>query len=81
MKVKVRAYATLRRYLPDVPLGRSVELELPEGSTVGDAVDLLGIPRSEAKVCLVDSLQRDLGHRLEEGDAVVLFPPVGGGNV
>ena len=80
MKVKVRIYAALRRYVPDVPLGQSTVLDLPPGATVGDALDQLGIPREETKVCFVVGVRRDLDYCLRDDDEVAIFPPVAGGS-
>ena len=80
MNVKVRVYATLRRYLPDVPVGRSVVIELPGQATLGTALDRLGIPRAETKLCFVNGRQRDLDHCLHEADELALFPPIAGGD-
>lgn len=84
MKVRVRVYAGLRRYLPGVSLGESVVVDLPPEATVGDAVDRLGIPRAELKVCLVDGVGRGLDFRFRDGIAddheLAVFPPVAGGD-
>jgi len=78
-RVNVRAYATLRKYLPDVSLGSAVTLELPNGATLGDLVRELGIPETEVKVAFVNGLQREDGCLLQDGDRVALFPPIAGG--
>ncbi len=79
MIVRVRAYATLRRYLPQVALGASVTLDLPPGLTVADVLERLGVPRDEVKLCFVNGLHREVDHRLDEADELAIFPPVGGG--
>ncbi len=79
IKVKVRLYATLRRYLPEMAIGQSADVRLPEGATVGALLDQLGIPRDEMRICYVGGLYSDLERQLRDGDDVALFPPVGGG--
>lgn len=80
MRIKLRAYAGLRRYLsPELSVGQSVPLEMPPGSTVGDALDRVGIPHGETKNCFVNGIQRGLDHQMAEGDELAIFPPVGGG--
>ena len=80
IEVKVRVYAMLRRYLPELELGRALVVRLPHGATVGELLDQLGIPRQETKSCFVNGLQRSLGYPLQEGDEVALFPPIAGGS-
>lgn len=80
IRVRARVYATLRRYLPDLPLGESTPIDLPPQSTIADLLDRLGIPRGATKTCFVNGLQRELDYRLREGDDVALFPPIAGGN-
>lgn len=79
MKIKVRLYATLRKYMPDVPSGQSVDVTVPDGATVGDLLDTLGVPRDDMRTCYVASIYRTPDYTLREGDEVALFPPVGGG--
>lgn len=55
-------------------------VELPGAATLGDALDRLGIPRAETKVCFVNGRQRELDHCLCEDDEVGLFPPIAGGD-
>ncbi|MBM4430762.1 MAG: hypothetical protein FJ026_10520, partial [Chloroflexi bacterium] len=52
--VQVRLYATLRRYRPEVKLGESLPMELPEGSTVGQLIARLGIPTRVVKNIFVN---------------------------
>jgi molybdopterin converting factor small subunit len=78
--VKVRAYASLKEYLPGSAVGESVEAVLPRGVTVDALLDTLGIPREQVKLCYVNSLYREMDHVLVEGDEVAIFPPVGGGS-
>jgi sulfur-carrier protein len=74
MVVTVKLFATFRR-------GRSDEaqLEAPEGATIGDVVDGLGIPRVEVGILLVSGRHAQLADRLSAGDTVSIFPLVGGG--
>ena len=41
---RVKLYATLRRHDSGTPLGSSVEIGLPEGSTIADLIEHLRIP-------------------------------------
>lgn len=77
--IKVRVYATLRHYLPDLPMGGSAGISLPEGSTVADVLDNLGIPQAEVRNCFVNGLHREPIYQLHHQDELALFPPIGGG--
>jgi molybdopterin synthase sulfur carrier subunit len=77
--VHVKLFATLRRYRPGLDLGEAFPVELPEGSTVGDLVQRLGLPGEEVKIVFVNALFRDRAHVLADGDEMGIFPPVGGG--
>jgi molybdopterin synthase sulfur carrier subunit len=79
MKVSVRLYATLRRHRPGLGLGEAFAVELPEGTTVGQLVASLGLPKEEVKVTFVNGLAQQADHPLVDGDQVGIFPPVGGG--
>lgn len=80
--MQVRLFAALRE-----GAGRdSLELELPEGATVGDALAALG--REPGLEDLIDRLpvraavNREYSHpetRLEPGDELAVIPPVSGG--
>jgi len=77
--VQVRLFATLRRYFPDLQLGESITVDLPDGATVGQLIEHLNIPIEEVKIVFVNNIVRDMESTLEDGDMVGIFPPVGGG--
>jgi len=79
MRVRVRLFAMLRHYLPDVPVGGYAERDLPEGATVSDLLASLGVPETEARVVFVNGRARPPDWRLQPGDEVGIFPPIGGG--
>jgi molybdopterin converting factor small subunit len=86
--VYVKLYATLTRSVSGPILaqhpqglraGSRLEVELPEGSTLTDLVDYLALPKEEIKVSFVNAKAQDMDYRLEPGDEVGIFPPIGGG--
>jgi molybdopterin synthase sulfur carrier subunit len=77
--VHVKLFATLRRVCPDLSLGQSFRVALPEGATVADLIDELGLPEEEIKLVFVNATYRELDHILSAGDEIGIFPPVGGG--
>ena len=79
MQVTVTLYATLIRYHPEDKRNEPFTVELPEGATVKDLLDKLGIKEDEAKKVFIRHKSRPDDHPLEDGDKVAVFPPVGGG--
>jgi len=77
--VHVRLFATLRRHYPHLGIGEPMEVELPDGATVGQLVDHLRLPAGQVKVVFINSIIREKNHPLADGDEVGIFPPVGGG--
>jgi molybdopterin synthase sulfur carrier subunit len=84
MKVHLRFFASLRE-----AIGSHTDLELPEGSRVADARDLLiarGAPFSQAlarqrlvRAAVNQVLCADEASVLQDGDELAFFPPVTGG--
>jgi len=79
MKVSIVCFGAMRDYLPAGSPGNRADLEVAEGSTVGDLIDALGAPRRLAFAVLVDGTHADLGRSLDEGVEVTLMPPFTGG--
>lgn len=78
MKVQVKVFATLRKYVAKESSGQQ-ELELAEGATVGDVLAELKIPEGEVAFVFVNSTQQKLEQTLAEGDELGVFPPIAGG--
>jgi len=77
--VYVRLFATLRRHFPDLKIGEAMPVELPDGTTVGQLIEHLGVPSQEVKTVFVNNIIRDPESPLRSGDEVGIFPPIGGG--
>ena len=81
MTVHVRLFAGLH----DMVGKRDLDLELPEGATIGELRDRLGEeypivqPFLSTLVCAVDEEYVPSDHVLSDGDKVALIPPVSGG--
>ncbi len=74
MKVKIKLFATLRKFGPDEQL-----VDLPNGATVDDAINMLNLPVKIALLKIVNGEHRPPKHRLKDGDELALFPPIAGG--
>jgi molybdopterin converting factor small subunit len=79
LRVEVKLFATLRKYLPPDAKNKTVTLALADGQTVGDALDAAGVPRGEAHLLILNGDNRSPDHPLHDGDTLSVFPPVAGG--
>lgn len=80
MKIEVSLYGTLAQYLPMGTQGRSAIMDYPDGATVGQVIDQLGIPKPYPAMLLVNGIHADSDTQLQEGDLLALFPPLAGGH-
>lgn len=80
MRVEVKLYATLRRFAPEgTGIGESFFLKVDDNS-VADVLDKLGISHEQAKIIMVNGDRvKSMSANIEEGNLIVIFPPVGGG--
>lgn len=76
MKLKVKLFASLSRGRLS---GTPFEVELPDGKTLADLVQILELPVDEVKICFINGRICELDNLLMDGDEVGIFPPVGGG--
>ncbi len=60
--------------------GREHTLDLNVGSSVEDALNVLGIKERIYIVIVKNGSLAKFNERLEDGDKLVVFPPIGGGN-
>jgi molybdopterin converting factor small subunit len=79
MRVQVKLFATLRKYLPPGSAGDTLTVEVPDDATVADLVAALGIPSEHARMAVAAGEQLDLAARLPPGLEINLFPPLAGG--
>jgi len=77
MRVTVRLFGDLRRYLPK---GQELlELELPDGATPGALLRQVGIHPGEVWLLRANKQIIQEDHPLQDGDELEIFEPVGGG--
>ena len=88
MKVQVKLFATFIQSLAEsvrtqhpegIHAGRPFDQEMPEGSTLADLAVALCLPEDEIKVIFVNGRAQKLEYRLQPGDMIGIFPPIGGG--
>jgi len=79
MVVKVKVFADLRQYIPELGLGESLAVKVASGVTIRQLFEQLEIPESEIKLAFVNGISREFEDILSDGDEVSFFSPVGGG--
>lgn len=79
MRVTVKLFATLTRFKSGAKFGSAFEVDLPAGSSVRDLMSELKIPIEEAHVIFINNVIVEPDSSLNDGDAVGMFPQVGGG--
>lgn len=74
-RIQLKLYATLARFAPPAADAYSIS----PGTTVDELVDRLALPRKDVKIVFVNGRKAAMEKRLQDGDRVGIFPPVGGG--
>jgi molybdopterin converting factor small subunit len=77
--VQVRVFATLRRHVPELPVGGALELEVSTGTTLAALRDRLGLPPEEVRVVMRNHLQAEWNEAVQEGDRIAFVPAIAGG--
>jgi molybdopterin converting factor small subunit len=83
MRITLKLFATLGRFLPQGAEANAIEVEIPDGSTPHVVIDRYAVPREKVHLVMVNGayvnpVDRDL-RRLEDGDVLAIWPPVAGG--
>ncbi len=84
MKLTFKLYASLASYRPPAAReGNQTTLDLPEGTTVADVIEPLGVPPKLVHLVLVNGVYIPPAERgtraLVEGDVLAIWPPIAGG--
>ncbi len=77
MKIKIKSYGLLRKYIPKE--ANPYEIEIKEGSTVADLLNILKIPNEYVPIVTVREKKVDLSYSIQEDDELTLLPIMGGG--
>ena len=79
MIITVQLHTTLQRRTPEGWI-RSLDVLLPEGGTIADIIEQLGITLSpDALLIAVNGRVAELNQKLADGDQVNLMPAISGG--
>jgi sulfur carrier protein ThiS len=84
LRVTFKLYAGLTQYLPpEVRVDNAMPLELPDGTTILQAMQPFSLPMKIVKLVLVNGVyiapERWAEHVLQPGDVLAIWPPVAGG--
>lgn len=79
MMIRVKMIANYRDVLPPEAKNGVMELNVPDGTTVYDAVSRFDIPFDDTSVIVLNGLTVDLDTPLVEGDMVTAFSAIAGG--
>jgi sulfur carrier protein ThiS len=83
MKIKLRLYATLQKYLPTESSNSETTLILPDAATIPDALGVLAVPMNLPHIIFINGrhvLRPEFPTRqLQDGDILAVFPAIGGG--
>ncbi len=80
MKIELKLYASLGRYLPQAVLEkRQNYLEVGEGTTIKTLLENLKVPLETVKLIFVNGVHAKDDEVLKDGDRLGVFPPVAGG--
>jgi len=74
-RIKLKLYATLQALLPP----GDEDYPIAPGITVQELLSQLNLPADKAKLIFVDGRKVDPLFKLNGGERVGIFPPVGGG--
>jgi sulfur carrier protein ThiS len=76
IRVKVTLHSYLKEFLPE-ELDGEKEFELLDGATISDLIQIMELPESAAAVN--ESIERDRGKVLQDGDHIRFLRPGAGG--
>ena len=83
MKIKLKVFLTLVKYLPPEKKGNEIEVEVEEGTTALQVMERFQIPYKKPLAVAIDQVKLhhdEVGSRpLKENETVFVFPPLSGG--
>ncbi len=81
IQVRVRLFANLRNYHPELRFNEPKVVHLPDGATVKLLVAALGIPEGIVRKVFRQGRAIEDDCMLSDGDDLGMFPPVAGGSI
>lgn len=83
MRITIKLFALLAKYLPDGAVKNELEIEVADGASVQDVIHHLKLPSEHCHLVLVNGVyiapsERET-HVMAPGEALAIWPPVAGG--
>lgn len=79
MMIRIKMIANYRAVLPPEAKHGVIEIDVPDGTTVYEAISRFDIPLNDESVIVLNGLTVDLNTPLKEGDMVTAFSAIAGG--
>jgi len=80
MKITIKLFSILRRYLPPNAVDSSFEIEIASGSKVIDILVKTNIPLDLPRIILINGKRAfSLEEPVKDNDTISFFPPMAGG--
>ena len=83
MRITLKLFATLTDYLPSHRVGNLVDIEVDPEANILDILAPYGLPEKLVHLVLVNghyiAPEQRAHTRLQEGDALAVWPPIAGG--
>ena len=80
MKVEVKLYASLTRYLPgDADSHAPRILDIDRDTTIIQLLEHLKVPMKSVKLIFLNGIHASGDETLNDGDRLGVFPPIAGG--
>ena len=79
MKIEIRLFASLARFMPDKSIKKPYTMEIQEGTAIIDVFNSMGVPEDAIKLIFLNGLHATGDRVLKDCYKVGVFPPLGGG--
>jgi sulfur carrier protein ThiS len=83
VKITIKLFALLAKYLPDGAVRNEVDIDVADGASVQDVIHHLKLPSEHCHLVLVNGVYIAPSERetrvVQAGEALAIWPPVAGG--
>jgi len=79
LKVEVRLFSGLEKYVPGTKFGQPIMVEIADHFSGRALLEKLDIPEKMVFTIMVNGVHKNPDEMLSDGDRVAIFPAVGGG--